>query len=60
MYAAVACSTEQSHCLDETPLDESILPAWSREFAGYQVTWTRLRAPLSVTEGVVKGDRRGI
>jgi len=29
MYAAVACSTEQSHCLDETPLDESILPAWS-------------------------------
>ena len=36
--------------LDEMPLDESILPAWRRELAGYQVTWIRLSAPLSVIE----------
>lgn len=36
--------------LDEMPLDESILPAWRRELTGYQVTWIRLSAPLSVIE----------
>jgi len=36
--------------LDEMPLDGSILPAWRRELAGYQVTWIRLSAPLSVIE----------
>ena len=36
--------------LDEMPLDESILPAWRRELAGYQVTWIRLSGPLSVIE----------
>lgn len=36
--------------LDEMPLDESILPAWRRELAGYPVTWVRLSAPLEVVE----------
>ena len=36
--------------LDEMPLDESILPMWRRELAGYDVTWIRLSAPLSVIE----------
>jgi chloramphenicol 3-O phosphotransferase len=36
--------------LDEMPLDESILPYWRRELAGYQVFWVRLSAPLEVVE----------
>lgn len=36
--------------LDEMPLDESILPAWRRELAEYDVTWVRLSAPLEVIE----------
>ena len=36
--------------LDEMPIDESILPAWRRELAGYEVTWVRLSAPLEVIE----------
>jgi chloramphenicol 3-O phosphotransferase len=36
--------------LDEMPLDDSVLPAWKRELAGYRITWIRLSAPLSVIE----------
>lgn len=45
--------------LDEMPLDESILPAWRRELAGYPVWWVRLAAPLDVVEGREARRTRG-
>ena len=69
MRAAVRAMLDNGNhiILDEMPLDESILPAWRRELAGYQVTWIRLSAPLGVieqreaqrTQGQHLGNARG-
>lgn len=45
--------------LDEMPLDETILPAWRRELAGYDTAWVRLQAPLHVVEEREAGRTRG-
>ncbi|MGW6276384.1 phosphotransferase-like protein [Kribbella sp. NPDC055071] len=36
--------------LDEMPVDETVMPAWRRELAGYDVFWVEFRAPLEVIE----------
>ena len=49
--------------LDEMPIDDSIVPAWKRELAGYEVFWVRLSAPLVVVKGRegrrTRGQHRG-
>lgn len=45
--------------LDEMPLDESILPAWREELAGYRTSWVRLHAPLAVVEAREAARTRG-
>lgn len=52
MRAAVRAllDTGNDVILDEMPLDETILPAWRRELADYDVVWVWLHAPLGLVE----------
>lgn len=45
--------------LDEMPIDDTILPAWKRELAGYPAMWVRLSAPRDVVEAREARRTRG-
>ncbi|RCK70196.1 chloramphenicol phosphotransferase [Desertihabitans brevis] len=45
--------------LDEMPLDQTVLPGWRRDLAGYDQHWVRLTASLPALEERERGRRSG-
>ncbi|TCC38384.1 hypothetical protein E0H92_18310 [Kribbella speibonae] len=52
MRAAVVALLDAGNnvILDEMPVDDTIMTAWRKALAGYDVRWVALQAPLQVIE----------